>query len=171
MACCNRCGIQSQPKPAPLDYERFAGKGLDRNCRVVAAVAVSQQVPRGQCDDQQFVPQWLDNKSFQISKVRSDKSGIDLLVSQTFDEFVARVLLQRQRHERVGLPKRADYTRRKWMKWDRRRDPDADSSLLASSRAPCRFTCVVQLCEHGAGIVEERAPSLGQFNTARLAAE
>ena len=50
-------------------------------------------------------------------------------------------------------------------------DPAGRSRLLASSRSPCRFACVVQLCEHSAGIVEEGTSGLGQFDTARLAAK
>ena len=43
--------------------------------------------------------------------------------------------------------------------------------MLTSRRAPPHFKCVVEVREHRAGIVEEGAPGLGQFNTARLAAE
>src|SRR5215813_3520909 len=51
------------------------------------------------------------------------------------------------------------------------RNPHADSALFAARRAPCCFACVVQLCEHGAGIVEEGATGLGQLDTTPFAAE
>src|SRR5262249_8621906 len=51
------------------------------------------------------------------------------------------------------------------------RNPHADSALFAARRTPGRFACVVQLCEHGAGIVEEGATGLGQLDTTPFAAE
>src|SRR5712692_11277371 len=115
--------------------------------------------------------QRINDKSLRIGKAYSEESGVDLFISQAFDEFIAEGLLQRQRHARISLLKRANDPRYKWVKRARGRGPDADSALLASRRAPCRFACVVELHEHGAGIVEEGAPGLGQFDTTRLAAK
>src|SRR5262245_26621210 len=51
------------------------------------------------------------------------------------------------------------------------RKPDADSTLLAARRTPCRFECVIELRERCAGVFEERAPGVGQLDAAPFAAE
>jgi hypothetical protein len=47
------------------------------------------------------------------------------------------------------------------MKWTRGHNPDADSALFASRRAPCRFKRMIELSKDRAGIVEERASGIG----------
>src|SRR5262244_3543585 len=54
------------------------------------------------------------------------------------------------------------------MKWTRGHNPDADSALLASRRAPCRIKSMIELSKDRAGMVEEGAPGVGQLDTARL---
>src|SRR5215467_323978 len=57
------------------------------------------------------------------------------------------------------------------MKWTRGHNPDADSALFASRRAPCGFKSMIEPSKHRAGIVEEGTPSVGQLDTARLSAK
>src|SRR5436309_6500059 len=57
------------------------------------------------------------------------------------------------------------------MECDRTGISHGDAALLAPRGAPCPFKCMVDLREHGAGIIKESAAGIGQFDAARFAAE
>jgi hypothetical protein len=102
---------------------------------------------------------------------RADEGSINLFVSQQFDEFVPEPLFQSQSDQRKSFLKRANDARDKWMKRTCRRDPDADSALLAARCASGRFKCVVELRKDRAGIIEKGAPRIGQLYPTRLSAK
>jgi hypothetical protein len=102
---------------------------------------------------------------------RTDEGGINLFVSQQFDEFVAESLFQSQRDQRKSFLKRTNDAWDKWMKRTRRRDPDADTALLTARCAPGRFKCVIELRKDRPGIIEKGPPGIGQLDPARLTAK
>ena len=92
---------------------------------------------------------------------RSDERNINLFASQQFEQFPAEALFQSHGYQRIGFTKRTNGTRHQRMKWTRGHNPDADSALFASRRAPCRFKSMIELSKDRAGIVEEGAPGVG----------
>jgi hypothetical protein len=54
------------------------------------------------------------------------------------------------------------------MKWTRGHNPHTDFTFLAPRRTPRRFKRVVELRQHRAGIRDEGATGIGQFDAARL---
>src|SRR5262245_24982592 len=57
------------------------------------------------------------------------------------------------------------------MKRTHRGNPHADLAQLSARNTPRRVECLVEVRQHRAGIVEESAPSVRQFDPACFAAE
>jgi hypothetical protein len=91
----------------------------------------------------------------------SDECNIDLFASQQFEQFPAEAFFQSHGHLRIGFTKRTNGTWHQRMKWTRGHNPNADSTLFASRRAPCRFKSMIELSKDCAGIDEEGAPGIG----------
>src|SRR4030095_10618835 len=75
------------------------------------------------------------------------------------------------RYERKGFPKCANGAGYKRMKRAHRCNSHADLAQLSARATPRRFKCLLEMRQHGAGIVEENPPGVGQLNPARLAAK
>src|SRR5262245_45424603 len=103
-----------------------------------------------------------------MSNRGSGESHVNSSMPHPFDKLITDHFLQPQRYQGKGLPKCANGAGYKWMKRTHRCNSHADLAQLSARGTPGRFKCLVEVRQHGASIVEENAPSVGQFDPARL---
>src|SRR5262249_1810839 len=112
-----------------------------------------------------------DDKAVRISDRTSDESHVNSSISHPFDKLVTDPFVQPLRYERKGFPKRANGAGHKRMKRAHRCNSHADLAQLSARGAPGGLECLVEMRQHGAGIVQESAAGVRQLDPARLAAK
>src|SRR5262245_9285055 len=156
---------------ASVHDEGFISQGLQREGGVAAPLGLGKHVAGGKRRDDCFVVQTVDDNPFRIRERCLDKSDIDLVIAQTFAEFVGEVLRKRYGHQRKSRSKLANDSLQQWMKPSAARVADRYTTKLAARRAPSRIDRVVEVGEHCAGVVKKRAASIGQLHAPRLTPE
>ena len=98
-----------------------------------------------QGEHHRLLQQQIDDKPFLTGDRRADERRIDPFIAQVIDELRSAAFLQREQHQRKGLPVRANDTRYEGMKGGRARESYGDLSLLAARGAFGRRECMVDM--------------------------
>src|SRR5262245_56123963 len=99
------------------------------------------------------------------------ESHVNSSIPHPFDKFITDHFLQPQRYERKGFSKCGNGAGYKRMKRTHRCNSHADLAQLSARSTPGRFKCLLEMRQHGTGIIEENAPGVGQLDPTRLAAK
>lgn len=109
----------------------------------------------------------MNRKLGRFGQRSADERGIDALVAQPLDRFVAQALLHCERHHRASLPEGPNGARYERMKGSGGGQGYTQSTLLATRRASRRVDGAVKVGAHRARIRKQGAAGIGELNATR----